>query len=114
MRIRQNFASRERSEAASNFLEAEVKAKYGNGKRPRGYKSGIKDRAEWTRQEKRGQESLRARDDKKDGGASTSPYQIVNFIPTPCCKLILAWCYVHVSGFLFFLFRALIRSSVLA
>ncbi len=46
MRIRRNFASREGSEAASNFQEAEVRAEHGNGKGPSGCESGIRDRAE--------------------------------------------------------------------
>ncbi len=83
MRIRRNFASREGSETASNFREAEVRAEHGNGKGPSGYESGIRDRAEWTRKGERGQEGWRAMDDKEDGGASLSPHQIVDFTPAP-------------------------------
>ena len=83
MRIRRNFASREGSETASNFREAEVRAEHGNGKGPSGYESGIRDRAEWTRKGERGQEGWRAMEDKKDGGASLSPHQIVDFTPAP-------------------------------
>ena len=83
MRIRRNFASREGSEAARNFREAEVRAEHGNGKGPSGYESGIRDRAEWTRKGERGQEGWRAMEDKEDGGASLSPHQIVDFTPAP-------------------------------
>ena len=60
MHIRRNFTSRERSEAASNFWEAGVRAENGNEKRLSGYESGIKDRKRWTRKKKRGQEGWRA------------------------------------------------------
>ena len=74
MRIRRNFASREGSEAASNFQEAEVRAEYGNGKGPSGCESGIRDRAEWARKGERGQDSWRAMEDKEDGGACLFPH----------------------------------------
>ncbi len=81
MRIRRNFASREGSEAARNFREAEVRAEHGNGKGPSGYESEIRDRAEWTRKGERDQEGWRAMEDKEDGGARPSPHQIVDFTP---------------------------------
>ena len=37
----------------------------------------------WTRKEKRGQEGLRAIEDKKDGGANRFAYQIVDYTTAP-------------------------------
>ncbi len=47
IRIRHNFASREGSEAASNFQKAELQVGNSNRKIPNGYESRIKIRAEW-------------------------------------------------------------------
>lgn len=74
MRIPRNFASREGSEAASNFREAEVRAEYDNEKRPSGYTSWIRHRAKWAQKGKKGQESWSAIEDKKDGDASLPPH----------------------------------------
>ncbi len=74
MRIRRNFISREGSKTANNFRGTEVRAKNSNRKEPSGYKSGIRDRKEWTWKREKGQEGWMAMDDKEDRGASLSPY----------------------------------------